>query len=75
MFGRRRLLRKAAHQRFVITLKDETTFDGLLVDSDKDVLIIANARVLTDPREQPQPVDGLVYLERSNVAYSQVPRS
>jgi hypothetical protein len=59
----------------VVTLKDQTTFDGLLVDSDASVLILANARVLTDPREQPQTVDGRIYLERVNVEYMQELRS
>lgn len=61
----------AIHKRFVITMTDETTFDGLLVDSDDSVLILANARALTDPREAPTPVDGRVYLERANVKYTQ----
>jgi small nuclear ribonucleoprotein (snRNP)-like protein len=69
------LLQVAVHSRFVVTLKDQTTFDGLLVDSDASVLILANARVLTDPREQPQTVDGRIYLERVNVEYMQELRS
>lgn len=77
MFSRKRLLRGAVHHRFVITLDDanQTTFDGLLVDSDSDVLVLVDAKVLTDERQVPQPVDGRVYLLRSNVAYVQAPRS
>lgn len=77
MFGRKRLLRGAVHHRFVITLDDanQTTFDGLLVDSDSEVLVLTDVKVLTDERQVPQPVDGLVYLLRKNVDYMQAPRS
>lgn len=72
MFGR---LFRATHQRHVITLKNGTTFDGLLVKTYRDVYTLANVKVLTDPREVPQPVDGLIYLERADIDYSQAPRS
>ncbi len=71
---REKLIRKAYRKRFVVTLHDDTTFDGLLIEADSEVVILQNATVITDPREVPQPVDGKVYLERSKIAYMQAPR-
>lgn len=74
MFGRKRLLKAAFRRRFVVTLVDEATFDGLLIDADADLVILADVRLVQGERTAPQPVDGRVYLERSRIAYMQAPR-
>lgn len=71
---RDRLLRDKFHQRFVITLNDGTGIGGLLVDVDESVVVLANVTYLPrDPKAQPINVDGLLFIERRNVAYLQAP--
>ena len=71
---RDRLLRQKLHQRFLVTLNDGTGFSGLLVNVDEQVIVLANVTYMPhDPKAQQITVDGLLYLERRNVAYLQAP--
>lgn len=74
MFRRQRdrLLRRAVRARFVVTLVDGATFDGLLDEVDPGVLVLVDAGALDD-RGGRRPVDGRLFLERARIAYMQSP--
>lgn len=65
-----RLLTAALRERFVITLADESAFDGLLVDVDGRTVVLAQASTLNAGGARVN-IDGALYLERSRVAYMQ----
>lgn len=65
-----RLLRGVLRERFVVTLATGETFDGLLDEHDTAYLTFVDAHALVSG--QPAvPVDGALYLPRSNIAYMQ----
>jgi hypothetical protein len=72
VFRRERLLRRAVRTRLVVTLLDGATFDGLVEDVDRRVLVLVDAGALDDKGGR-RPVDGSLYLERARVAYMQAP--
>ena len=69
---RDRLLAAALRERFIITMQDEAAFDGLLIDVDERVLVLAQASTPNAGGARVM-VDGVLYLERSLVKYMQRP--
>jgi hypothetical protein len=69
---RDRLLKAALRARFLVTLTDGLTVDGLLVDVDDRTLILAAASNVGQDGTR-TPIDGMVYLPRASVAYLQRP--
>lgn len=65
-----RLLAAALRERFIVTLTDESAFDGLLIDVDERVLVLAQASTPNAGGAR-VGIDGALYLERSRVAYMQ----
>lgn len=71
MFRKRdRLLRDAIRESFAVTPKAGPMFSGLLVDVDDRVYVFANVRVIQGENGA-VPADGLLYIDRSQVAYLQ----
>jgi len=68
--NRDKLVRDALRDRFVVTMKDGGTFDGLLDDVDDRTICLREATVLSSART---PIDGRVLLNRADVAYMQRP--
>jgi hypothetical protein len=74
LMGRRdRLVRQALRERFVVTLVGGESFDGLLMDIDEQTIQLVDAYALDKANRV--PVDGTVYLPRSEVAYMQKPEA
>lgn len=58
----------------IVTLKDSSTFRGVLFDSDPSSLVLRNAKALpTTAESRVIPVDGEVLLLRPDVAMIQKP--
>jgi hypothetical protein len=69
-FHRDRLLRRALHERFVVTLTGgDHMVSGLLTDVDSRVIRLADVRLVGADGEL--PADGVLYVERDRVAYMQ----
>lgn len=71
MGGRDKLIRQNLRERFVVTLRDGETFDGLLVEADDKTLRLVNAFAVA--KQSRVPVDGEVFIPRSDVKYLQKP--
>lgn len=71
MFGRERIMRSHLRQRFVITLKTGDAFEGVLLDADSRVLVVADASAHTG--DGAAKVDGQLFIARADVAYLQLP--
>lgn len=69
---RDRLMRDALRSRFVVTLLDGQTFEGLLVEADERTLVLVQGAALGEKGVR-QPVDGALYVERTRLAYLQRP--
>lgn len=67
-----RLLKRLIHERFLVTLHDDTTFDGLLADVDPTVIRLVNVAAVTSTSRV--DINGDVLIERANIAYMQKPR-
>jgi len=67
-----RLVQASVRSRFVVTMHDGGTFEGLLVDADDRVLVLVQASSLS-PQGARIGVDGALYLERREIAYLQRP--
>jgi hypothetical protein len=52
-------------------MHDGRAFDGILYRRAGPLLVLVDA-TLIEPGAEPTPVDGSVYIERSNVAFIQV---
>lgn len=63
----RRLLRRSC----VLTLHDGQSFAGLLWAADRRVVVLRNARLMAAGNEV--PVDGELVVERSEIAFMQLP--
>lgn len=59
-------------RRVVVNMLDGHCFDGLLVDRRGILLVLAHCSVISPGMTEPTPMDGLVYLERTHVAFIQV---
>jgi hypothetical protein len=71
MSRRDRLLRRVLRERFVVTLHDGQTFDGLLLDADDRVIEMGDAFAIDKANKV--PVDGTLYVPRGQVLYMQRP--
>lgn len=69
---RERLLAAQIHERFIVTLVDGVTINGLLAAVDARVIMLVDAGTM-GPAGQLIPIDGALYVERSRVAYLQRP--
>lgn len=71
MLRRDRLVRQALRERFLATMRDGATFDGLLVEADERTFRFANASIIKGNSRV--SVDGELFLPRSEVLYLQRP--
>ncbi len=71
---RDRLLHQRLHCRFVVTLNDGATFDGLLAGVDARVVRLVDAGAV-GLGTQRTPVDGELFIERDRIRYMQKPPS
>lgn len=69
--SRDRLLNDRLRERFVVTLLDGASFDGLLWDVDEHHLVLRDARTVS--AQGSAAVDGELILPRDGVAYLQRP--
>jgi small nuclear ribonucleoprotein (snRNP)-like protein len=63
--------RTALSRRVSVSLKTGKAIDGVLVTARGPLLVVKNARLLEAGRA-PQPLDGDVVIERTNVDFTQV---
>jgi small nuclear ribonucleoprotein (snRNP)-like protein len=72
-----RIFLNLVKERLVITLKNGETFEGVLLGHDRKVVHLVEARALTvsGGGNPSVPVDGDLYLIRSEVNYMQRPSS
>lgn len=61
----------ALHQSVIVNLTTGRAFRGVLLQTNKELLILANAELI-EAGEQPIPVSGNVVIERSRVEFVQV---
>lgn len=72
--ARDRLLRRRAKQVVVVTLKSGLAFRGVLFDVDDRSFVLRNAQALEQgPNGVHVPVDGEVFMARSDVEFWQKP--
>ena len=71
--SRDRLLKQMVRDRFVITLLNGQTFDGLLDRFDATHLELVDSHQIT--AEGKHPIDGRFYLPRVQVAFMQRPEA
>lgn len=63
---RKDLMQKMVRRRFEVTCKDGVFFTGILISACPNVFVFADVKV------NGQPADGELYIDRVNVAYSQL---
>jgi small nuclear ribonucleoprotein (snRNP)-like protein len=70
---RDKILRTLVLAKFVVTMKTGETFEGLLQTFDESTLVLvrADAVTVTTTAETRIPVDGALYIARSDIAYMQ----
>ena len=68
---RSRLIRRALRERFVITMADGATFEGILRDEDRRHLVLVDAGAVDT--EGRRPVDGELWLPADQIRYMQRP--
>lgn len=61
----------ALHHSVIVNLTTGRAFRGVLLQTNKELLILANAELI-EAGEQPIPVSGNVVIERSRVEFVQV---
>lgn len=71
MARRDRLIRQVLRERFIVTMRGGESFDGLLIGADEKTIHLADGFALEGKNRL--PVDGALYLPRSEVAYMQKP--
>lgn len=71
MLKRDKLIRAALRERFIATLRNGETFDGLLLDADEKTYRFANAYAV-DAKGRVS-VDGELFIPREEVIYIQRP--
>lgn len=71
MARRDRLIRQVLRERFIVTMRGGESFDGLLLDIDEKTIHLTDGFALEGKNRL--PVDGDLYLPRSEVAYMQKP--
>jgi hypothetical protein len=65
-----RIVRKHLRARFIVTMKAGETWSGVLLDTDRLTLCLADVSAIS-PDGQATPADGQVFLPRVDVAYMQ----
>lgn len=70
---RRRLINKAVRRRFAVTLtQNEGTFAGILTESDPTMWVFEQCSTVPKAAgETSEPIQGRVFVDRSQVAYLQ----
>lgn len=70
---RNRLLRQAVRRRFAVTLThNEGVFAGVLTEFDSVTWVFEQCSTVPKvPGETPEPIQGRVFIDRSQVAYLQ----
>lgn len=61
------------HDRVLVNLVDGSAIDGALIDRRGPLLVLADATLLTVANE-PSPMDGQVFIERTQVLFIQASR-
>lgn len=69
--GRDKLIRQHLRERFVVTLRDGETFEGLLVEADDRTFRFVNAFALDGKNRV--AVDGELFIPRDESLYLQKP--
>jgi small nuclear ribonucleoprotein (snRNP)-like protein len=72
--SRSRLIRRALRDRFVVTMTDGETFEGILRDADDRHLVLVDAAPV-DGESERRPIDGELFLQIANVRYMQRPKT
>lgn len=72
---RDRILRALVRRRFLITMVDGQTWDGVVMETDDYSVVLRDAHALTEkgPKVEKVRADGEVVLPRARVAYMQRP--
>lgn len=65
-----RIVKKYVRDRFVVTMKDGQTWNGLLTDADTVTLSLADVQAIS-PDGSRVKADGEIFLPRADVAYMQ----
>ncbi len=68
----RHLFRQRLRKQAIVTLKDGMAFAGVLFDVDKELIVLRNSASVGDHGER-VPVDGEVILQRTEIAFLQLP--
>jgi hypothetical protein len=68
-----RLIRQHYRDRYLVTLTTGEAFEGVLIDLDPSHIILADAESVRPDGER-IPVDGRLWLPRTNVLYMQQPK-
>lgn len=71
MLKRDKLVRQALRERFVASLRGGESFEGLLLDADEKTFRFVDSFALDGKNRA--PVDGDLYIPRSEVLYLQKP--
>lgn len=58
------------HHRVMVNLLDGSAVRGVLLDRRGPLIVLANAELL-EPGQQPAPMDGQVFIERTQVLFIQ----
>ena len=68
----RHLFRQRLRKSVIVTMHDGMAFAGILYDVDPEVVVLRNSASVGDHGER-VPVDGEVLLQRSEIAFYQIP--
>lgn len=68
-----RILRALVRHRFVVTMVDDQTWDGVVMEADAQTIVLRDVAAVVREGETVKrvPADGEVLLPRSRVAYMQ----
>jgi small nuclear ribonucleoprotein (snRNP)-like protein len=66
-----KLIRERLFRQVVVTLKGGSTWEGVLVGSDREALTLRNVVHLLPGADRPTPVDGELMFFRSEVLFLQ----
>lgn len=68
----RHLFRQRLRKSVIVTLQNGAAFAGVLYDVDPEIIVLRNSASVGDHGER-VPVDGEVLLQRSEIAFIQLP--
>lgn len=66
-----RVLRRLERHRCVVSTTDGQSFEGILWEADREVLVLVNAELRVG--QVSQPVDGELVIERARIVFLQFP--